>query len=69
MTPKHLRVSAGIKQSYVAHVLGMTQASVSKLERGELGMAIDKIPILAQLYEKTIEEIVMVFCNLSGGGK
>ena len=61
---KAMRKNAELKQAYVAYKLNVTQATVSRWERGEIIPEINKIPQLARLYEKSIEEIVLALCAM-----
>ena len=60
-----LRVTAELKQKDVANIFGVTQGTVSFWENGVSKPSFDKIPLLAELYGVTEQEIVMAGVSMS----
>lgn len=59
-TLKKLRTDAGLKQSYLAYKLGMTQGHVSELERGDTRASIETLELYATYFKKqSVEEIIV----------
>lgn len=58
-----LRVTAELKQKDVADVFGVTQGTVSFWENGVSKPSLDKIPLLAELYGVTEQEIITACIN------
>ena len=58
-----LRVTAELKQKDVANIFGVTQGTVSFWENGVSKPSFDKIPLLAELYGVTEQEIVTACIN------
>lgn len=48
---KHLRLTNNYTQEYIAHELGISQKSYSKIENGEVCLSLDKMNILAEIYQ------------------
>ena len=59
------RVTAGLTQEEVASALNITQTAVSQWECGRVKPTIDKIPLLAKLYNVAQEDILEECTNLS----
>jgi transcriptional regulator with XRE-family HTH domain len=49
---KHLRQSAGLKQSYLAHKLGTSQTNVSEIENGNINPTIEVLELYSTFYNK-----------------
>ncbi len=60
-----LRVTAELKQKDVANIFGVTQGTVSFWENGVSKPSFDKIPLLAELYGVTEQEIIMACVSMS----
>lgn len=48
---KHLRLTNNYTQEYIAHELGISQKAYSKIENGEVCLSLDKMNILAEIYQ------------------
>jgi len=49
---KHLRQSAGLKQSYLAHKLGVSQTNISELESGHINPTIETLELYSTFFNK-----------------
>jgi len=58
-----LRVTAELKQKDVANIFGITQGTVSFWENGISKPSFEKIPLLAELYGVTEQDIVTACIN------
>lgn len=52
---KGLRESSGYSQAFVASKLGISQAAYSRLESGEIEMAVSKVMSIADLYNVPLD--------------
>ena len=52
---KGLRESSGYSQAFVADKLGISQAAYSRLESGEVEMAVSKLIAISDLYSVPLE--------------
>jgi len=59
---KRIHKAKGIKQSYLAEVLGISSMSYSRLERGESKLDVDRLQVIAKALEVPVaaffEEII-----------
>lgn len=60
-----LRVMAGLTQAEVGKAFSLTQGAISLWEKGECSPSLDKIPILASLYNVTEQDIIEACMSLS----
>jgi transcriptional regulator with XRE-family HTH domain len=60
-----LRVTAGLTQAEVGKEFGLTQGAISLWETGECRPSLDKIPVLAHLYNVTEQDIFEACMSLS----
>lgn len=63
-----LRVRAGLTQTDVAKVIGVTQGAISAWERGEKKPTLDKLPTLAKLYGVSEQTILRVCTEIPSKG-
>lgn len=56
---KHYRQKSGLTQSDVAEVLGIRQSTVAMWETGEALPRADKLPKLAELFNCSIDELLV----------
>lgn len=55
---KKLRIQQGVSQEYIAKVMQVTPATVSRWENGEFLPKTDKLPALAKLLGCTVDELL-----------
>lgn len=53
-----IRINKGIKQIFVANKLGISRHTFSRIEQGEIELPAKYVPILADLYGMSYEEII-----------
>ena len=59
---KDLRKQAGLTAKEVAGSLGVTLTSLYRYEQGKREISVAQVPVLSQLYDCTIEEVVFAAC-------
>lgn len=60
---KEIRLKNNYKQEYVASELGITQKAYSKLENGQTCITVDKIFILAKIYNTSPCYFISLKCE------
>jgi transcriptional regulator with XRE-family HTH domain len=57
---KQLRLNAGLKQSYLAYKLGVSQTNISEIESGHLNVSIQTLEMYATFFNKeSITETIL----------
>lgn len=54
------REQAGLTQEQTAEYMGVNQSTVSQWESGDMNPRADRLPLLAQLYACTIDDLLQV---------
>lgn len=58
LTMRARRKNFRLTQSEVAEIIGTTQVTIGRWERGEASPSVDKLKVLAKLYRCTVDELI-----------